>query len=149
MQNVWTYKCHMRMFNPSSTEKFFSLSNLGSFIFFVTPKFCSTINPDNIYLFKVNTRNTRKRCAICSKLTKTSIHLLPANIYWFKVNNRNMRKRCKICSKLTLENTRMTSLRHESVLKKLAPKLSSNIGARGKILETLSCVTGNLTHNLA
>ena len=37
----------------------------------------------------------------------------------------------------------------KSVLKKLALKLSSNIGARGKILETLSCVTGNLTHNLA
>ena len=29
--------------------------------------------PVNIYLFKVNNRNTRKRCEICSKLTiKTS-----------------------------------------------------------------------------
>ena len=29
--------------------------------------------PANIYLFKVNNRNTRKRCKICSKLTiKTS-----------------------------------------------------------------------------
>ena len=27
------------------------------------------INPVNIYLFKVNNRNTRKRCQICSKLT--------------------------------------------------------------------------------
>ena len=27
------------------------------------------INPVNIYLFKVNNRNTRKRCEICSKLT--------------------------------------------------------------------------------
>ena len=26
--------------------------------------------PDNIYLFKVNNRNTEKRCKICSKLTK-------------------------------------------------------------------------------
>ena len=26
-------------------------------------------NPANIYLFKVNNRNTRKRCDICSKLT--------------------------------------------------------------------------------
>ena len=26
-------------------------------------------NPANIYLFKVNNRNTRKRCEICSKLT--------------------------------------------------------------------------------
>ena len=25
--------------------------------------------PDNIYLFKVNNRDTRKRCGICSKLT--------------------------------------------------------------------------------
>ena len=25
--------------------------------------------PDNIYLFKFNNRNTRKRCEICSKLT--------------------------------------------------------------------------------
>ena len=28
-------------------------------------------NPVNIYLFKVNNRNTRKSCEICSKLTKT------------------------------------------------------------------------------
>ena len=26
--------------------------------------------PANIYLFKVTNRNTRKRCEICSKLTK-------------------------------------------------------------------------------
>ena len=33
----------------------------------------SLINSANIYLFKVNNRNTRKRCDICSKLTiKTS-----------------------------------------------------------------------------
>ena len=25
--------------------------------------------PANVYLFKVNNRNTRKRCGICSKLT--------------------------------------------------------------------------------
>ena len=28
------------------------------------------IDPANIYLFKVNNRNTRKGCEICSKLTK-------------------------------------------------------------------------------
>ena len=27
------------------------------------------LNPANIQLFKVNNRNTRKRCEICSKLT--------------------------------------------------------------------------------
>ena len=26
---------------------------------------------ENIYLFKVNNRNSRKRCEICSKITKT------------------------------------------------------------------------------
>ena len=26
-------------------------------------------NPANIYVFKVNNRNTRKRCEICSKFT--------------------------------------------------------------------------------
>ena len=28
-----------------------------------------TLHPGNIYLFKVNNRNPRKRCEICSKLT--------------------------------------------------------------------------------
>ena len=28
-----------------------------------------SLNPAHIYLFKVNYRNTRKRCEICSKLT--------------------------------------------------------------------------------
>ena len=28
-----------------------------------------TLNPANIYFFKVNNRSTRKRCEICSKLT--------------------------------------------------------------------------------
>ena len=28
--------------------------------------------PANIYRFKINHKNTRKRCEICSKLTKTS-----------------------------------------------------------------------------
>ena len=31
--------------------------------------FCRRIFPANIYLLKVNNRNTRKRCEICSKLT--------------------------------------------------------------------------------
>ena len=38
---------------------------------FVTPFTIYEINtsPANIYLFKFNNRNTRKRCKICSKLT--------------------------------------------------------------------------------
>ena len=31
--------------------------------------FDRVLNPANIYLFKVNNRNTRKRCEICSTLT--------------------------------------------------------------------------------
>ena len=36
----------------------------------VSKKFmCRRVFPANNYLFKVNNRNTRKRCEICSKLT--------------------------------------------------------------------------------
>ena len=31
--------------------------------------FFKSNSPGNIYLFKLNSRNTRKRCEICSKLT--------------------------------------------------------------------------------
>ena len=34
-----------------------------------THKITHMLYPANIYLFKVNNRNTRKRCEICSKLT--------------------------------------------------------------------------------
>ena len=36
---------------------------------FLTIKFAYTNIPAGIYLFKVNNRNTRARCEICSKLT--------------------------------------------------------------------------------
>ena len=32
-------------------------------------KYLLSVIPANIYLFKVNNKNTRKRCQICSKLT--------------------------------------------------------------------------------
>ena len=32
-----------------------------------------TTNPPNFYLFQVNNRNTRKRCAICSELTTETL----------------------------------------------------------------------------
>ena len=35
-------------------------------------------DPANIYLFKVNNKNTRKRCEICSKLTIKT----PVNVSW-------------------------------------------------------------------
>ena len=38
--------------------------------------------PANIYLFKINNRNTRKRCEICSKLTIKS----PERRHWLTLN---------------------------------------------------------------
>ena len=55
--------------------------------------------PTNIYFFKVNNRNTRKRCEICSKLIiKTpercwSLLLIKLQDM-FKVNNKNSRLMC-------------------------------------------------------
>ena len=54
-------------------------------------------NPANIYFFKVNNKNTRKRCEICSNLT-----IKLGNISLFKANDRNTRKSSEICSKLTV-----------------------------------------------
>ena len=31
--------------------------------------FAPSVTPPNLYLFKVNNRNPRKRCEICSKIT--------------------------------------------------------------------------------
>ena len=36
----------------------------------VTLRFFAAVNPANIYLFKVNSKNTRRRSEICLKLTK-------------------------------------------------------------------------------
>ena len=44
-----------------------SVTNLGQY--FESTGIIIIINPTNIYLFKLNNRNTRKRCEICSKLT--------------------------------------------------------------------------------
>ena len=77
--------------------------------------------PADIYLFKVNTKNTKAMCEICSKLTiKTPKRLywrfsgvfdalngfhiffwcFPVGICLLKVNNSNTRTRCETCSKL-------------------------------------------------
>ena len=37
--------------------------------YFHPGKICKSSNPANIYLFKVNNRESRKKCEICSKLT--------------------------------------------------------------------------------
>ena len=44
-----------------------SVTNLGQY--FESTGIIIIITPTNIYLFKLNNRNTRKRCEICSKLT--------------------------------------------------------------------------------
>ena len=44
-----------------------NLSELISWLHLLT-KDCLTSNPANMYLFKVNNRNTRKKCEICSNL---------------------------------------------------------------------------------
>ena len=44
----------------------FLLTNLVTYLF---PGLNKKPIPANIYLFKVNNKNTRKRCEICSKLT--------------------------------------------------------------------------------
>ena len=89
----WIYKHTMFKVNPLSANPAKWSNCLGVFDHFVglaltvlTIKTLQRINyPINIYLFKVNIRNTRKRCKICSKLT-----INPANIYLFKVNNGNI-----------------------------------------------------------
>ena len=46
----------------------------GVFLLAVLPcpqPFLPPCVPADIYLFKINIKNTRKRCEICSKLTKT------------------------------------------------------------------------------
>ena len=47
--------------------------NLKNFFFsiFGSKLMDTRLYPANIFLFKVNNRNTRKRCEICSKLIKT------------------------------------------------------------------------------
>ena len=51
------------------------------------------VYPAGNYMFKVNNRNTRTRCEICSKLTIS----IPEQRNMFKVDNRNTRTRCEIC----------------------------------------------------
>ena len=41
-----------------------------------------TMSPANIYLFKVNNRNTKRRCEICSKLTIKT----PERLHFFSVS---------------------------------------------------------------
>ena len=96
---------------------------------FVVPKFHIAVAisaPSLNLLVKLNKRNIRKRCEVCSKLAiktperrydleieETEIFNLvnvqlnrrknnTAKIYLFKVSRRNSRKRCDICSKLTI-----------------------------------------------
>ena len=76
-------------------------------------------NPENKYMFKVNSRNSRTRCYIlkvntngsramisfCTGVDRLPWHRFQANIYLFKVDNICIRIRCGICSKLTINST--------------------------------------------
>ena len=45
--------------------------------------------PANIYLFKVNNRNTWKQCEICSKLTKSNVSTVgfeQVNVGWVDIS---------------------------------------------------------------
>ena len=50
------------------------LENAESFDFFSLQNHHFSILPLGIYMFKVNNRNTRTRCEICSKLTKIIVN---------------------------------------------------------------------------
>ena len=44
---------------------------------------CFIIFPASIYLFKVNNRNTRKRCEMCSKLTRKTLEYVSDIVVMF------------------------------------------------------------------
>ena len=44
---------------------------------------CADLCPADIYLLKVNNRNTRIRCEICSKLTLNFEHVIAGWVYTF------------------------------------------------------------------
>ena len=76
-------------------------------------------NPENKYMFKVNSTSTRTRCHIFKANTNDSRemisfysgvdtvpwHRFQASIYLFKVNNVYTRIKFEICSKLTIKST--------------------------------------------
>ena len=85
--------CYKNLFSttlPSQKyEKILFLTPFKNIEISVLIKFNCYINyPANIYLFKVNNRNTRKMCKICSKLTiKSPEHqiLVKVNVSWVVV----------------------------------------------------------------
>ena len=103
---------HALIFATKNCQHFDIIEHLDSFNSIFTLKLLLRYNPTNIHLFKVNNRNTRKRCEICSKLTiktpkrrpiEAQCSTFPANIYLIKINNRNTRKRCVMCSMSTIK----------------------------------------------
>ena len=59
--------CYLNKFAVAGVDWLLLLDHQASFVIVETQK---ESNPANTYLFKVNNRNTWKRCKICSKLTK-------------------------------------------------------------------------------
>ena len=69
--------------------------------------YAEVIQP-NIHLFKVNSRNTRKRCEICSKLTIKTPERRERELHQLIFASSNLaieilEKRCEIYLKLTLK----------------------------------------------
>ena len=59
------------IFVPPLSVNFFNRDGMSTHdgMIFAPPSEARNRVPANIYLFKVNNRNTRKKCEICSKLT--------------------------------------------------------------------------------
>ena len=66
--NPWVYKVHIR---PKTEFKIFFFACISNNIFYKFFPWCFDffLFPANIYFFKVDNKNTTKRCEVCSKLT--------------------------------------------------------------------------------
>ena len=64
-------------------------------------------NPANIYLFKVNYRNTRKRCEICSMLTITTPERPGVFISKLKIGHRKQERHRKFRLEVAVAVIRM------------------------------------------
>ena len=95
-KNKHLYHCYLRKGNLASYSGIFSWTwtksitsiyfckklllvwHLSTGVFIADLEYIKHINPASILFFKVNSRNTRKRCEICSKL---SIKIC-SNVQW-------------------------------------------------------------------
>ena len=74
-------------------------------------------NPANIYLFKVNYRNTRKRCEICSMLTITTPERPGVFISKLKIGHRKQERHRKFRLEVAVAVIRMLKWRYYATFK--------------------------------